>query len=145
VSEASKAPEHTCCRDAQRGGPTRRAVLQGLAAAGVAGTGVAPAGRAGTATVPVLAHTSEIPVGGGKVFPDDKIVVTRPTKGTYKAFSAVCTHSGCIVGDVSDGTINCQCHGSRFSITDGSVTQPPARQPLTAEPIRVAGRNISRG
>ncbi|GAA3308429.1 hypothetical protein GCM10020295_70440 [Streptomyces cinereospinus] len=70
------------------------------------------------------------------------MVVTQPTAGEYKAFSAKCTHQGCAVKDVTDGVIICPCHDSRFSATDGSVTQGPATQPLAAERITVAGDEI---
>lgn len=89
-----------------------------------------------------LAATSEIPVGGGTIFKDRKIVVTQPTKGDFKAFSAVCTHQGCTVGSVADGTIDCPCHGSRFSVRDGAVKAGPATRPLPAEKITVDGNSI---
>lgn len=89
-----------------------------------------------------LAATSEIPVGGGKVFPDQKIVVTQPTSGQFKGFSAVCTHQSCVVADVGNGTINCGCHGSKFKIADGSVANGPASRPLAAADITVQGGKI---
>ncbi|MFG2359802.1 Rieske (2Fe-2S) protein [Streptomyces sp. NPDC048521] len=89
-----------------------------------------------------LAKTSDIPEGGGKVFKDRKIVVTQPKKGDFKAFSAVCTHQGCTVNQVADGTIDCPCHGSRFHIADGSVAHGPAARPLPAETIEVQGNSI---
>ncbi|CAM5227678.1 Rieske (2Fe-2S) protein [Streptomyces aurantiogriseus] len=89
-----------------------------------------------------LTTTAEIPVGGGKIFKDEKVVVTQPTKGDFKAFSAVCTHQGCTVATVADGTINCACHKSSFRITDGSVTGGPATRPLPAEQITVEGDTI---
>ncbi|UBU19003.1 Rieske (2Fe-2S) protein [Nonomuraea gerenzanensis] len=88
-----------------------------------------------------LANTSDIPEGGGKVFKNQKIVVTQPTAGEYKAFSAVCTHQGCTVDEVAD-TINCPCHGSAFSITDGSVANGPATEPLEEKQIEVDGEKI---
>jgi Rieske Fe-S protein len=92
-----------------------------------------------------LARTGDIPVGGGKVFTDRKIVVTQPEAGDFKAFSAVCTHQGCTVANVSDGTINCLCHGSKFRIADASVESGPATKPLPAEPITVSGDSIRTG
>lgn len=89
-----------------------------------------------------LATTADIPVGGGKIFKDEKVVVTQPTKGDFKAFSAVCTHQGCTVASVTDGTINCPCHRSSFRIADGSVTGGPATRPLPAEQITVEGDAI---
>lgn len=82
-----------------------------------------------------LVKTADVPVGGGTVITDRKVVVTQPQAGEFKAFSAVCTHQGCLVNNVSDGTINCPCHGSKFRITDASVAAGPAERPLPAESI----------
>lgn len=86
-----------------------------------------------------LASTSDIPVGGGKVFGADKVVVTQPAPGTFKAFSAICTHQGCTVNKVADGTIDCPCHGSKYAIADGSVVHGPAQRSLAARQITVSG------
>jgi Rieske Fe-S protein len=90
----------------------------------------------------VLASTSDIPVGGGKILADKKIVITQPHAGTFDAFTAVCTHLGCIVGTVADGTIDCPCHGSKFSIVNGSVVNGPATRPLAPISIKVQGTSI---
>jgi Rieske Fe-S protein len=90
----------------------------------------------------VLAKTTDIPVGGGKILTDKKIVITEPQSGTFKAFTAVCTHQGCIVNTVSGGTINCPCHGSKFSIANGSVVNGPAPSPLAPVSIEVQGTSI---
>jgi Rieske Fe-S protein len=90
-----------------------------------------------------LARTSAIKVGGGEVFTDQQVVVTQPTSGEFKCFTAVCTHQGCLVSNVSDGTINCDCHGSQYSIEDGSVVTGPATFPLSPEPITVTGDEIT--
>lgn len=95
----------------------------------------APAGNA-------LAATSKIPVGGGTVFPGPQVVVTQPTAGEFKAFSAVCTHMGCIVNQVSAGTIDCPCHGSQYSIATGDVVAGPAPTPLPAKQIEVSGGSV---
>lgn len=84
-----------------------------------------------------LAQTGEVEVGGGVVLGDQDVVVTQPAAGEWKGFSATCTHEGCTVTDVSDGTINCNCHGSKFSIADGSVVAGPAPQPLPEKPVVV--------
>ncbi|WDV50653.1 Rieske (2Fe-2S) protein [Streptomyces coeruleorubidus] len=89
-----------------------------------------------------LASTDEIPVGGGKIFKEEEIVVTQPEQGRFKAFSAICTHQRCTVASVSDGTINCVCHGSKFRIADGSVAHGPATRPLPAEQITVEGNSV---
>jgi Rieske Fe-S protein len=89
-----------------------------------------------------LGSAADIPVGGGKVFKDEKVVVTQPKKGEYVAFSAVCTHAGCVVNSVSGGTINCPCHGSKYDITDGSVAGGPAPKPLPKKDVRVEGGSL---
>ncbi len=88
--------------------------------------------------------TSDIPVGGGKIYPDQKVVITQPSAGTFKAFSAVCTHQGCVVGAVTT-TINCPCHGSMFAIADGSVVNGPATAPLPSLTASVSGSEITVG
>ncbi|MFD1930620.1 MULTISPECIES: Rieske (2Fe-2S) protein [Nonomuraea] len=90
-----------------------------------------------------LAGTADIPEGGGKVFANQKVVVTQPTAGEFKCFTAVCTHQGCTVASVSNGTINCPCHGSKFNIADGSVANGPAAKPLAEKKITVEGDSIS--
>ncbi|WP_262401536.1 Rieske (2Fe-2S) protein [Actinomadura sp. CNU-125] len=67
----------------------------------------------------------------------------QPSQGEFTAFSAECTHKGCSVGSVSDGAIVCPCHDSKFSITDGSVVQPPAEDPLPRRNVTVQGGNIT--
>ncbi|GCB51267.1 Rieske (2Fe-2S) protein [Streptomyces sp. NL15-2K] len=104
------------------------------------GSGASESAGAGGAA---LAATADIPEGGGKVFADKKVVVTQPTAGEFKAFSATCTHQGCAVKGISDGLINCPCHNSNFSITDGSVKSGPAKQPLPAVQITVSGDSIT--
>jgi len=143
---------------------TRRGLLAGVSLAGLAGTlaacgsgaagpasgtassgGAAPAGGTGQAggSGALLTRTGEIPVGGGKVFISARVVVTQPTAGEFKGFSAVCTHMQCIVDQITDGAIVCPCHGSRFSVTDGHVVAGPAPGPLPAQPLRVQSGQIS--
>jgi Rieske Fe-S protein len=145
------------------GTPTRRTVVAGVGAAGLAAalaacgdssdtsgsstvettpSQSAAASSAAAGTGSELAKTTDIPEGGGKIFAEQKVVVTQPTAGTFKAFSAVCTHQGCAVTTVADGTINCPCHGSKFRIADASVAAGPAPRPLPAQPITVKDGEI---
>jgi nitrite reductase/ring-hydroxylating ferredoxin subunit len=148
---------------------TRRGVLAGVGLAGLAGaitacgggssssqaggTGTTPAAPASTqaagssasaggAAAGALATISQIPVGSGMIFTSQQVVVTQPASGEFKAFSAVCTHMGCIVNQVSGGTIDCPCHGSQYSIKTGDVVAGPAPKPLAAKQIKVTGDSI---
>jgi Rieske Fe-S protein len=133
-----------CARyDSNNGGvagsqPTQAAQASTPAAA-PAGSG---SGAAASTGPPVLAKTADIPVGGGKILTDKKIVITQPQAGSFHAFTAVCTHQGCTVGSVSGGTINCPCHGSKFNIANGAVVNGPAASPLAPVSIQVQGGSI---
>ncbi|MBV6697537.1 Rieske (2Fe-2S) protein [Kitasatospora aureofaciens] len=132
---------------------SRRTLLCGaaavLAASGtmaVAGCGSTTSGSSGESSAtkgPVdLGPASAVPEGGGKVFREQKIVVTQPTAGQFKAFSAKCTHAGCVVDQVKDQQIQCPCHGSRFAVADGAVQDGPAPSPLPAYTVTVEGGNL---
>ena len=120
-------------------GPSRRAVFRfggALAVGGVAvtscgGGAAGTAASAGPVATGPVGTPAQVPVGGGVIFPDARVVVTQPTAGTFKAFSATCTHQGCQVNRVQDGTIDCPCHGSRFDLL-GRATKGPAKKPLPA-------------
>lgn len=92
----------------------------------------------------VLVETSEVPEGGGKILQEEKVVVTQPSPQEFKAFSAVCTHQGCLVSSVTDGVIDCACHGSRFAIADGRVTAGPATKALPEVAVTVRDGTLRR-
>ncbi|WP_342775619.1 Rieske (2Fe-2S) protein, partial [Nonomuraea deserti] len=90
----------------------------------------------------VLAKTADVPVGGGTLVEDLKIVVTQPTQGVYKAFSSVCTHKGCVVSTPENNVITCACHGSEFAADSGKATKGPATGGLAAYQVKVEGDGI---
>ena len=152
--------DHQTPVEACAGCPDRRTVLRGAGAIGavVAGAGALEAcGSAGdtassaasqavgsaTDAAKNAVKSAQVPVGGGKVLADAKVVITQPASGEFKAFSAVCTHMGCIVADVSDGTINCGCHGSQYDIATGAVKRGPATRPLAPKSVKVSADGIT--
>lgn len=90
-----------------------------------------------------IAKTADVPQGGGLILDEPAIVITQPATGDFKGFTSICTHQGCPVDNVSDGTINCLCHGSKFSVEDGSVVNGPATAPLAEMAITVEGDAIT--
>jgi Rieske Fe-S protein len=88
-----------------------------------------------------LAATADVPVGSGLIV--DDVVLTQPSAGVFKAFSTVCTHAGCAVSKIAEGTIDCPCHGSKFNL-DGTVAKGPASRPLEPKDIAVEGTSIVR-
>jgi cytochrome b6-f complex iron-sulfur subunit len=87
----------------------------------------------------VLAGTlADIPLGTGKVVPmgSKPAIVINLAQGVV-AYSAICTHLGCIVAfDDLSGTIACPCHDGRFNPANGSVVSGPPPSPLP--PITVS-------
>jgi Rieske Fe-S protein len=65
------------------------------------------------------------------------------------AYSAICTHSGCDVGDwlTDEQVLYCECHQTRFDARDGArVIDGPAPRSLPALPLRtVDGRLVVAG
>ena len=132
---------------ASAGPANTRPASPGPASTGPASAGPAntrPAKESGSATVTgtVLAAVREIPVGGGKIFSAERVVVTQPARGQYRAFSAVCTHVGCILSEVANGTIDCPCHGAEFKITNGAVVTGPAPSPLPPKQIKIVNGQV---
>lgn len=134
---------------------SRRAVLAGAAAVGAVGAlaacGTSPGGNSANtggggntgAAGPLTVKAADVPVGGGQILKDARVVVTQPTAGTYKAFNAICTHQGCLVGAVDKSVITCICHGSQFSAVDGSVKRGPAIMPLGAKTVTASGTDLT--
>ncbi|GAA1824113.1 Rieske (2Fe-2S) protein [Microlunatus capsulatus] len=126
------------------------------AATGAAPSSAAPASSAPASPSPSASASSsapaapsgpsvaaaDVPVGSGVILEDAKYVVTQPTKGEFKAFSSICTHQGCPVSEIQGDAILCNCHGSKFSIKDGSVLNPPASEPLAQASATVEGDTV---
>jgi Rieske Fe-S protein len=122
----------------QASGETATTTTEAAPGTGSPGTGSpGPAAQANA-----IAKTADVPVGSGVIV--DEVVVTQPSAGEFKGFSAICTHAGCTVNEVADGTINCPCHGSKFNL-DGSVANGPASKPLEAQAVTVQGDSIVLG
>lgn len=126
---------------------TRRTAMSVAAAGGTlaltacgGSEGSPPAGESSGAAG-VRVPVADVPEGGGLV--RDRVVVTQPSAGTFKAFDATCPHQGCAVDKVTTEAIICPCHGSQFDPTDGSVTQGPATEGLKAMTATVEGADVA--
>jgi len=142
----------TACAGYGAGGPvtasasneaagTAGGAASGKAGASAGGSAAGTAGAAG-AGANAVAAVADVPVGGGIVLAAQDLVVTQPVAGTFKGFSATCTHQGCKVAEVKGGTINCPCHGSRFAVADGTPAAGPATKPLPEKAVTVQGSSV---
>jgi Rieske Fe-S protein len=107
---------------------------------GAEATGAGADSGSGSSGGTTLAKVADVKVGSGIITAN--YVITQPEAGTFKAFTKVCPHAGCDVNKVDAGVIKCPCHGSQFSIKDGSVTTGPATKGLTEATVKVDGANI---
>jgi Rieske Fe-S protein len=124
---------------------SRNSEAASTAAAGTAanGYGYGAPSPTGSGKAPKrLAALTQVPAGGGLILPQDDIVLTRPTSAQVHGFSATCTHQGCPVASVSDGTINCPCHGSRFDVRTGAVVAGPAPTALPKVQVTVQADTV---
>lgn len=91
----------------------------------------------------LLGATDAIPEGGCVVFAQPPVVVTQPEAGEFRAFSAECTHQGCLVQSSSTGVIPCPCHGSEFDLATGEVVGGrAATEPLPEVSIEIRDGEI---
>lgn len=129
--------------------PSRRIVFQGALGCAVlalsgCGTSQTPqdSGKTPASKSVTLGSASEVPVGGGVIYPDAKVIVTQPTKGTFLAFSALCTHQGFAINKIADGVMTCPLHGSQFSVADGAAVKGPATSALGKVDLKVDGDSL---
>ncbi|MCO6449481.1 MAG: Rieske (2Fe-2S) protein [Caldilineales bacterium] len=97
------------------------------------------ASTVGAGRVPV-GSTEEFPVGQGKVVPVDgkPVIIVNTDQGGLTAYSAVCTHLGCVVEwDDRRQFILCPCHDGRFNAINGAVISGPPPTPLPELPLVV--------
>jgi len=84
----------------------------------------------------------DFPVGQGKVVPvnNKPVIIVNTEQGDMKAFSAICTHLGCIVEwDQTRQFILCPCHDGRFNSVNGAVISGPPPSPLPELAVSVEG------
>ncbi|GAB3680194.1 Rieske (2Fe-2S) protein [Actinocorallia lasiicapitis] len=119
---------------------TRRTVIGLVGVGGLAACGGAKDdGGPPSITGQTLVLAEDLPVGTAMLNRELKVIVSQPSAGVFKAFSAVCTHQGCTVTAPADGVAACPCHGSEFKTADGSVVKGPATKALPEYPVKLQG------
>ena len=135
---------------------SRRGVMRGAAVGGLtvpllaacggeddaANPTATPDGSTSAGGAEVTLAAADVPIGGGTILAEDRVVITQPTEGDFRAFTAICPHQSCVVSAVTDGEIQCVCHGSAFSIEDGSVVNGPATAGLAETPVKADGSDL---
>ena len=117
-----------------------------LAACAPGSTSSGTSAGSGTTTPTEVASLADVPVGGAiaVMLNGSEIIVSQPTEGTVVAFSAICTHRGCIVVPEKKG-LGCPCHQSLFDTATGAVRQGPATDPLPKVKVTLDGDKVIAG
>ena len=102
------------------------------------------AGESAVNSVTLAIPPSDLTSHPGQIFKfgDEPGIIIRLASGEVRAFSAVCTHLGCIVqysGPHSD--IWCACHNGHYDLNGRNVSGPPPR-PLTKYAVNIRGDQI---
>ena len=92
----------------------------------------------------VAGRTSDLKPNEGRIFRfgNQPALLVRLEDGSYKAFSATCTHLNCTVqyrGDLKQ--IWCACHNGTYDLGGKNVSGPPPR-PLEVYTVNVADGEI---
>ncbi len=113
-------------------------------ALGDAGDATAETDPCTTTPGKLVGAVTDFPVGTWKLVVlsyADNYIVSQDTNGFF-AFSAICTHQGCIVDQpATDGSTFCPCHGSRFD-GNGNVTAGPAYRPLQHYAVAICNGDV---
>ena len=92
-----------------------------------------------------VAQTKDLPPGCAiAVDVDGHRVALFNIQGKCYAIDDTCPHSGGPLseGDVDGTEVECPWHGACFNLTDGSVLNPPAEEPVKSYPVHVDGDEI---
>ena len=87
-----------------------------------------------------VGNSADFGPGSGKVVSvnDKPVIVVNSKTGGLKAFTAICTHLGCIVSwDSRKGSISCPCHEGIFNAVTGAVVSGPPPKPLAQYEVLV--------
>lgn len=92
-----------------------------------------------------VARTDEIPVGKVMGFEIglDRIVICNTGQGFY-AMNDECTHQSLPLsgGKLKGNEIICPHHGTKFDVTTGNVTHPPAIVPVDTYEVKIENGEI---
>lgn len=146
--EKQPRPEEPAC-------PSRRKVMQCALQAGAATWAAGmltppviylwPAGTEGPGAGTVKAGLAkDLPPGKSMLVKVEgrPLLLLRLASGEFRAFSAICTHLGCLVDFRKEqGDVFCPCHGGRFDL-EGKVTGGPPPRPLPQYPVVVVEGEI---
>jgi cytochrome b6-f complex iron-sulfur subunit len=139
----------------RRGGESRRSFLDAAIKGGLAVCAGGMAVPAGLYLLPVGSggpHAALVSAGPAEPFEKSSarlvqgegkpVLVLSLGDGRYKAFSAICTHLGCIVKwDPETRKILCPCHAGVFG-ADGKVVGGPPSRPLPEYEVLKQGNEL---
>lgn len=122
------------------------AACTALAAVRCGGSGGSPTGPLSPPDAAPVVLRLPLPAVGatvGATAGNLALAITRVSTTTVVAVSRTCTHEGCtiLLPEASGQTLDCPCHGSRFT-TAGAVVMGPAERALPAFPARIEGSEV---
>jgi len=93
----------------------------------------------------IAARINEIPVNSAKIVKlgNKPLILVHTETGEYKAFSATCTHLGCVIEYRGDkgGYFHCNCHGGEYDLSGKNISGPPPK-PLTPYSVSIKDQSI---
>ena len=127
---------------------TRRNLLKTFAAtaASFGLVGLASSAEAASKKYKVCA-TKDVKIGGGSIFRVSSanglmVLITQPSKGTFRAFNPACTHEGFPLNQIEGKNLLCTRHSALFDMNTGNVARGPARTPLKKYVLTKEGSNL---
>jgi nitrite reductase/ring-hydroxylating ferredoxin subunit len=93
-----------------------------------------------------VAAAADIPEGTMKMVQVDltEILVVHDSAGNWHATQGICTHEYFELdkGFLTDDTLTCALHLSRFDLGTGEALDPPAELPLALYPVTIEDEQV---
>jgi len=103
------------------------------------------AARGGEGGRTLVGTVGDFPFSSGEVVPvnDEPAIIVNSEVGGIKAYSAICTHLGCVVyWHEQRQVVQCPCHDGRFNPLNGAVISGPPPRPLPSYELKIVNGEV---